>query len=58
VSPFEPLIQVWGIPEGLKWGWLNSVDLILRAGAADVNSRAKNVTKSRRLCEMTAGRRP
>ena len=33
-----------GVPEGLKWGWLNSVSLILRVGTADVNSCAKSVT--------------
>ena len=40
-------VQVWWIPEGLKWGWLNSVSIILRPGAATVNSCAKNVITSR-----------
>jgi hypothetical protein len=42
--PPEPLIQVWGIPGGLKQGWLNPVSFILRAPATDVNSHAKNDT--------------
>src|SRR5215204_6380367 len=29
-------VQVWWIPEGLKWGWLNSVRLILRPGTTTV----------------------